>query len=443
MSNSNDNGDSTGEGNVSFIATTETMDRKPTPPTTIPAHEFSEPPCVLGLFSRLTMELRWLIYELAFDTVYWVRGDRPKSFYEHWGQLPSIWHREPSCSMFGLGVSRAFDADVELSINPNAPWPAGTHRPTLGVKINAHCWMATHDPLLLCRNDVTAIDITVFPPTVGDPGQLIWIRRNAQEFMRHWDASGVRVKQWSVTFAENGKNSAWDFSRVVQIRPPYFFAHLGYASGGIDRVLSILRPAAEALGTNRTVKVPESFKDEHKMCETLAMFRADIPYAKWLLFYRDQEQDIEIRACGCRGPTGMALLKERFEHARVYEERGYDLTFEWERHVDNQYSLEGAITIYPREVMWEERHDILDRVGWDKTRLLELEKDLSANRRRYGFSGNYTTVYGVATSPKSQDDDTRMRYTAMRRLYLIDGMTPEELEVVKKQYSNGAMKGLA
>jgi len=416
----------------------ETLDERTIPCAAVLAHEFSDPPSRLGILPRLPVELRRAIYELAFGNIHWIRCERPQSFYEHWAQLPGIWHREPSRFGFGPRVSRGFDADVERTIHPFWPHLAGLPRRTICVRIDAYRWTATHDPLMLCHGDVTSIEITVVPPRLEDPAQLMWIRRNALEFMKHWNASRVAVKEWRIRFLDDGQEPVWTLKNATWFGfKKQFVYRFDKLSSCVGKVLEVLHPEKEMHETNKAIEVPEYCNGDWLTMEAILLFsRKNVAYPKWSLSYAYSERLFELEACGDPGPTGKTLRRDRLEHIRVYEERAYDLEFEWERCVYDYYNFKELLPfIPPRGVEWQLRHDILDMAGWNRKKL-----KWRAMANVYGRSA-CMDVPGIVLRVKKASEERRIAWLASLRLHLMKDMNQEELDEVKRQYVSEAMEG--
>jgi len=424
------------EDNDSFATAMKSMDEDIMPPGPMPTDEFNNPPSGLGMFSCLPIELRSFIYELAFDNVYWIRCPRPKSFYEHWATPPGIWHREPSEFGFGPRISHDFDTDVNRLIVPRLHRLAALQQRTIGVVIDAHCWAATHDPLQLSRGDITAIEIKVVPPRLTDPAELMWIRRNAQEFMKHWNASGVGVKEWKVLFLECGQQPAWTFKYDTwrQIRRPYLHRFDRLISC-IGKVLEVLHPERVAPRTNRITRMPKNCCAQYSTLLANGAFEnTALSYAQRCIRCAKSESELELMACGAPGPTGRALQKDRFEHIRIYEERAIDLDFEWARSVRDYYGFEGRPPDIPRRtVEWGRRYDILDRLGWSP---IELRK--KAAPQDIGLETHSMRVANMDVSLGPESERERTAFIAARRLHLMNRMNDGELEEVKRQYASAA-----
>jgi len=424
--------DSISESNDSFVTAMETIDEGIIPSAAVLTHKFADPPSKLGILPRLPVELRRAIYELAFGNIHWVRCERPQSFYEHWAQLPGIWHREPSRFGFGPRVSHGFDADVERTIHPYWPHMGGLSRRTISVRIDAYRWTATHDPLMLCHGDVTSIEITVVPPRLEDPAQLMWIRRNALEFMRHWNASRVVVKEWTITFLDDGQEPIWILKNATWFGfKKQFTYRFDKLSSSVGKVLEVLHPEKEMHGTNKIVEVPKYCQLDWVTVEGISLFiKKNVAYPKWSLSYAYSERLFEIEACGDPGPTGKVLRKDRLEHIRVYEERASDLEFEWERCVYDHYNFKELLPLIPpRGVEWPLRHDILDLAGWSKSKLMKRAVANVYSRRAY------MDVPGIVLRLEKPTEERRIAWLASLRLQLMKDMNQEELEEVKKQYA--------
>ena len=119
------------------------------------------------------------------------------------------------------------------------------------VRVGAFGWATTHDPLQLGKGDVHTLEINILAPDWQDAGQSLWVRRNTQEFMKHWNAAQIRgtwLRNVTIRFVDvNGRVQGWAVPRFRHTGYPHYYP--------IKQILHVLQP--ERGFQSVTVEVPQ------------------------------------------------------------------------------------------------------------------------------------------------------------------------------------------
>lgn len=246
---------------------------------------------------------------------------------------------------------------------------SGTRRKTMQVRIGVFGWSATHDPLQLGKGDVHALEINILAPDWQDEGQSFWLRRNTQEFMKHWNAAQIRgtwLRKVAIRFVNvNDRTQEWTVS---------CYGHRSYYHHyrTIDMILSVLQPQRGF--QSPTIEMPAL------MGSLATKYRNLLKFKEWDMepfqLYREiGKTELELDALLDRtpGPTAEALRRDRMEHFRTYEERALHLEFEW-------MEIARANHLGRVNPDWERRHEILDEMPWSQKDLLVVMTEPASSK---------------------------------------------------------------